>query len=215
MSAIISASILSADFTKLGEEIKRIIVAGSDWIHFDVMDGSFVDNISYGSPVLKSVKNCTGAPFDVHLMVVNPEKHIETFAKAGADNITFHLEAADNPAELIDKIHALGVSAGVSVKPKTPVEKVFELCPKADMILVMTVEPGYGGQGFISETLEKISALRRFCDENGYDIHIEVDGGIDANTAKLVKNAGADVLVSGSYLFKAENAEEAVESLKF
>ncbi len=214
MKTKISASILSADFGSLERELKRAESSGCDMIHFDVMDGHFVPNLSYGVPVLKSIRKYCGLLFDVHLMITDPMKFILPFKEAGADHITFHEEADCDPNEVIDKIHSLGITAGISIKPKTPVEAVFPYLEKLDMVLIMTVEPGFGGQGFIPETLEKISALRAEAERRGLRLDIEVDGGIGANTAPKVRAAGANVLVSGSYLFRSEDMPSAVESLR-
>lgn len=214
MDIKISASILSADFGRLADELRRAEAAGCDMIHFDVMDGHFVPNLSYGVPVLKSIRKYCSLPFDVHLMITDPLDYIDAFADAGADHITFHEEISEDPREVIKKIRSRGITAGISVKPNTPVESVYELIDLLDMVLVMTVEPGFGGQGFISHTLDKISALRREIERRGLKTDIEVDGGIDASTSVLVKNAGANVLVSGSYLFKAKDMAAAAKSLR-
>ncbi|MCD7847554.1 MAG: ribulose-phosphate 3-epimerase [Oscillospiraceae bacterium] len=210
METKISASILSADFGNLADELTRAEKAGCDMIHFDVMDGHFVPNISYGVPVLKSIRKYSELPFDVHLMISDPGAYLEPFAKAGADGITFHLEATANPVMIIEKIHALGLRAGVSIKPKTDVSLLYPLVGLMDMALIMTVEPGFGGQGFITETLGKIKALREYSS----DIDIEVDGGISDKTAHLVKEAGANILVSGSYLFRAADMASNCNLLK-
>lgn len=214
MDIKISASILSADFGRLADELRRAEAAGCDMIHFDVMDGHFVPNLSYGVPVLKSIRKYCALPFDVHLMITDPLDYIDAFADAGADHITFHEEISEDPREVIKKIRSRGITAGISVKPNTPVESVYELLDLLDMVLVMTVEPGFGGQGFISHTLDKISALRREIERRGLKTDIEVDGGIDASTSVLVKNAGANVLVSGSYLFKAKDMAAAAKALR-
>ena len=214
MDIKISASILSADFGRLADELRRAEAAGCDMIHFDVMDGHFVPNLSYGVPVLKSIRKYCALPFDVHLMITDPLDYIDAFADAGADHITFHEEISEDPREVIKKIRSRGITAGISVKPNTPVESVYELIDLLDMVLVMTVEPGFGGQGFISHTLDKISALRREIERRGLKTDIEVDGGIDASTSVLVKNAGANVLVSGSYLFKAKDMAAAAKALR-
>ena len=214
MDIKISASILSADFGRLADELRRAEAAGCDMIHFDVMDGHFVPNLSYGVPVLKSIRKYCALPFDVHLMITDPLDYIDAFADAGADHITFHEEISEDPREVIKKIRSRGITAGISVKPNTPVESVYELIDLLDMVLVMTVEPGFGGQGFISHTLDKISALRREIGRRGLKTDIEVDGGIDASTSVLVKNAGANVLVSGSYLFKAKDMAAAAKALR-
>ena len=214
MTTKVSASILSADFGNLENELKRAESSGCDLIHFDVMDGHFVPNLSYGVPVLKSIRQYCSLPFDVHLMITDPLKFIDAFADAGADHITFHNEIDSDPEEVIAKIRSKGLSVGISVKPHTPVDRIFHLLPKLDMVLIMTVEPGFGGQGFIPETLEKISALRAEIERQGLDVDIEVDGGIGYNTSPKVRAAGANVLVSGSYIFKSEDMPAAVASLR-
>ncbi|MCD7824146.1 MAG: ribulose-phosphate 3-epimerase [Oscillospiraceae bacterium] len=214
MKTKISASILSADFGHLSDELSRAEAAGCDMIHFDVMDGHFVANISYGVPVLKSIRKYSSLPFDVHLMISDPNAYIEPFAKAGADGITFHLEATANPVGIIEKIHSLGLRAGVSVKPKTDVSLLYPLVGVMDMALIMTVEPGFGGQGFIPETLAKIKALREYLSSENIDLDIEVDGGISDKTAYMVREAGANVLVSGSYLFRAADMASNCKLLK-
>lgn len=214
MKTLISASILSADFGFLSQEIKRAESSGCDMIHFDVMDGHFVPNLSYGVPVLKSIKKCTGLPFDVHLMISRPYDYIDAFADAGADIITFHHEAEGDDEDIIEKIRSRGIKAGISVKPHTPVSEIFPLIEKLDMVLVMTVEPGFGGQGFIDFTVDKIKELRQEADRRGIELDIEVDGGIAEKTAPIVKSAGANVLVSGSYLFKADDMAKNVGLLR-
>lgn len=210
---IVSASILSADFCNLGRDIKNAEDAGCEYIHFDVMDGMFVKNISYGLPVLKSVSGMTKSILDVHLMINDPIRYVKDFALNGADIITFHIEAEPDVLETIDIIHSCGKKAGLSVKPGTPAKELAPYLDKADMFLVMTVEPGFGGQGFISEMLDKIRELKAMMTEKGLEIPIEVDGGINESTAELVKNAGASVLVAGSYLFNAPDMRAAVKSL--
>ena len=214
MDTIISASILSADLCNLERDIKRAEKAGCDYIHFDVMDGVFVNNISYGIPVLKSVSKVTDIVLDVHLMIVDPIKYIRQFAESGADIITFHYEAGSDCGEVIDLIHSYGKKAGVSVKPNTPVSVLYPYLDKIDMVLVMTVEPGFGGQGFIPETLDKITELKGELDKRDMTVPIQVDGGINDKTASKVKENGASVLVAGSYLFGAEDMEEAVGALR-
>ena len=214
MNTKVSASILSADFGRLEYELKRSEEAGCDMIHFDVMDGHFVPNLSYGVPVLKSIRKYCRLPFDVHLMITDPLMYIEPFADAGADHITFHEEISGGKDAVISKIHSLGLTAGLSVRPKTPIERVFPYLDRLSMVLVMTVEPGFGGQGFIPETLEKISALRAEITRRGLSVDVEVDGGIGFNTSPKVRAAGANVLVSGSYLFKSEDMKAAVDALK-
>ena len=214
MNIQISASMLSADFGCLEAELKRVEQSGCDMIHFDVMDGHFVPNISYGVPVLKSIKKYSDLPFDVHLMITDPLFYAEPFAKAGADLITFHVEAVENTDEVIDKIHSLGLKAGISVKPKTPVSEIYPYLDKVEMVLVMTVEPGFGGQGFIYDTLDKIKELKQEIDKRGLSVDIEVDGGICDTPCELVREAGANILVSGSYLFNSKDMAKEVSILK-
>ncbi len=213
MKTLISASILSADFACLGSEIDRAVSHGCDMIHFDVMDGHFVPNISYGVPVLKSLKKCTDKPYDVHLMISDPLRYIKDFADAGADIITFHFEADSDVSATIKKIRECGCKVGISLKPATPAEDVYPYLGDIDMVLVMTVEPGFGGQSFMSDMLDKIAKIRAKANELSLDLDIEVDGGIDGKTAPLVKNAGANVLVSGSYLFNAKDFGDALALL--
>ena len=213
MKTKISASILSADFACLGSEIERAVSHGCDMIHFDVMDGHFVPNISYGVPVLKSLKKCTDKPYDVHLMISHPIDYVDAFANAGADIITFHLESESDVKATIKKIRECGCKVGISLKPGTPAEDVYPYLCDIDMVLVMTVEPGFGGQSFMSDMLDKISKVRTKASELSLDLDIEVDGGIDGTTAPLVKGSGANVLVSGSYLFKAKDIDAAIASL--
>lgn len=214
MENIVSASILSADFCNLGSDTKKAAAAGCGYIHFDIMDGVFVPNISYGFPVLKAVSAVTDRLMDVHLMITEPLRYIEVLASCGADIITIHTEAGSDISETIRKIHSCGKKAGVAVKPGTPAETLKPYLNEADMFLIMTVEPGFGGQGFIYEMTEKISAVKNMLEKIGRDVPIEVDGGINGDTAELVKKAGANVLVAGSYLFCAEDMRGAVEILK-
>lgn len=207
MKIKIAPSILSADFGRLNEEIKSV-EKYVDLIHVDVMDGHFVPNITIGAPVVAKMR--TKKPLDVHLMIENPEKYIEDFAKVGAAIITVHAEACKNLRGLLKKIRALGVKAGVSVKPKTPVSRIFGVLDEVDMVLVMTVEPGFGGQKFMEDMMMKVRALRA----KKKHLDIEVDGGINAETARIAVKAGANVLVAGNYIFAAKNRRKAIEGLR-
>jgi len=210
---IASASILSADFCNLGRDIERAEAAGCEYIHFDVMDGVFVPNISYGIPILKAVSKIVKGTLDVHLMIIDPIKYVKDFSDNGADIITFHSESESDVSETINAIHSCGKKAGLAIKPNTPVSDVEQYLDKIDMLLVMTVEPGFGGQGFISATLDKIAEAKKIIDSRGLNVPIQVDGGINAETAELVKKAGAEILVAGSYLFGTSDMDSAVEKL--
>ena len=214
MNTIVSASILSADICRLGDDLDKIKTSGCDHVHFDVMDGVFVNNISYGIPVLTAVRRHTDMFVDAHLMITDPLKYVKVFAESGADMISFHLESQSDPAKTIEAIKAHGKMAGIAIKPATPVADVLPYVKNADMVLVMTVEPGFGGQGFIYDTLDKIRELRAFIDKECPHVHIQVDGGINAETSALVREAGADILVAGSYLFKAEDMSAAAAAMR-
>lgn len=210
----IAPSILSADFTRLGEEINNVEKAGADMIHIDVMDGHFVPNITIGPLVVKACKKATKLPLDVHLMIENPDRYIPDFAKAGADIITIHAEASKNLFEDIELIKQNNAKPGVVVNPKTPIESVYEVLDKIDMILIMSVNPGFEGQKFMPEVLDKIRKLKKEIDNRGLIIDIEIDGGINETTAKEAINAGANILVAGSAIFYSDNYRESIQRLK-
>ena len=197
----LAPSILAADFGRIGEQVAEATVAGADYIHVDVMDGRFVPPITIGDEVVRAIRSYTSVPLDVHLMIESPESQIDNFAQAGADIITIHVEACTHLHRVVTRIKELGKRAGVSLNPATPLETITEILPFIDLALVMTVNPGYGGQAFISEMLDKIERLRQMLDEKGSKIEIEVDGGIDAQVAPQVVRAGARVLVAGSAIF--------------
>ena len=207
MEIIISPSILAADFNILGQQIKEVEKSGAKYLHIDVMDGMFVPSISFGMPVIRSIRKSTDLFFDVHLMIEEPLRYVEEFADCGADMITFHLEAAEGHVEeTIDRIHALGCKAGLSVKPATPVSSVEPYGEKLYMILIMTVEPGFGGQKYIESSTEKIRQMRQIVPEHGLETDIQVDGGITVDNVSVVKEAGANVIVAGSAVFKGDIA---------
>lgn len=210
----IAPSLLACDFSKLGEEAKKMKAAGADMLHIDVMDGHFVPNITLGAPIVKSLRAHCSMPFDVHLMISDPAFFIKDFDAAGASSITFHLEAVKDPAALIKQINNGGLPAAISLKPGTPAEAVFPYLDSVFMVLVMTVEPGFGGQSFMRDMLPKIAKIRTEMNRRGLDSYIQVDGGIDADTAKEAVNAGADVLVAGSYLFGSADPAKAIRELK-
>ncbi len=204
---ILSPSILSADFCRLGEQIKEVENAGAQYLHIDVMDGLFVPSISYGMPVIASVRKCSDIFFDVHLMIEKPERYVKEFADSGADLINFHIEATEDVPGTIEKIRALGKKVGITIKPATPAKAVEPYLALVDMILVMTVEPGFGGQKLIPECLDKVKEIRAMVTAQGLDLDIEVDGGIDATNVQLAVEAGANVIVAGSAVFKNDIAE--------
>lgn len=208
MKTIISPSILAADFNILGQQIQEIEKSGAEYLHIDVMDGVFVPSISFGMPVIASIRPGTKLFFDVHLMIVEPVRYVETFAQCGADMITFHLEASgERTAETIDRIHALGCKAGISIKPGTPVAALEPYIKQVDMVLVMTVEPGFGGQKYIGTSTEKIRETRRLLEQYGLQTDVQVDGGITAENVAAVKEAGANVIVAGSAVFRGNIGE--------
>lgn len=211
MKTIISPSILAADFANLEREIRHVEEAGADWLHIDVMDGHFVPNITVGMPVVASIKKITTLPLDVHLMIENPIRYIENFVAAGADMVTFHYEAADDVQKLIKTIKGLGAKAGISIKPGTPAKDIFKYLPMVDLILVMTVEPGFAGQSFLHDCAQKITEIKQVAPEN---LIIQVDGGINNVTGHICTSLGANCLVAGNYVYNHRDIVQAVQSLK-
>ncbi len=221
--SIIAPSLLSCDFANLQNEIQAVTEANADWLHVDVMDGHFVDNITIGPVVVKAIKRSAKIPLDVHLMIEKPEKYINQFIEAGSDYLTIHVESTDNPREVLKAIRVQNVKPGITLRPRTPVSEILPYLDEVNLVLVMTVEPGFGGQKFMSDQVEKISVLKKEIERRGLDIHIEVDGGINSETAKICREAGATAFVAGSYIFGAsktggkssvEAYKDAIESLR-
>ena len=210
----ISPSVLACDLSKLYDEVKSIEESGADMVHLDVMDGMFVTNMSFGMPVIEALRKKSKMVFDVHLMIAEPERYAKRFIDAGADILTFHLEACKDSAALLDEIRAAGIKSAISIKPATPAEAIFPLLEKCDMVLVMTVEPGYGGQSFMYDMLEKVKKIKAEIEKRGLNIDIQVDGGLNPETAKSAREAGANVIVAGSSVFKAADRREAIDALR-
>ena len=211
----IAPSILSANFAKMGEEVQSLERNGADLVHCDVMDGVFVNNITFGLKMVEDLRKITTLPLDCHLMIVHPEKYVERFAKAGADIITVHWEACqDNLKEVLELIKSTGVKCGAVINPDTPVEKIKEVIPLCDMVLVMSVFPGFGGQKFIPSALDKLREIRAMIDGLGKDIDLQIDGGVTEENVEIIKEAGANVIVAGSAVFKAEDRAEIISKLK-
>ena len=210
----ISPSVLAADLSNLACEVADIESAGADMVHLDVMDGMFVTNISFGLPVIASLRKKSNMIFDVHLMIESPERYASRFIEAGADILTFHLEACKDPSALLDDIRSQGVMAGISIKPNTPTESLYPFLESCDMVLIMTVEPGYGGQQLIPETLEKVRKIKAEIQKRGLNVEIQVDGGINADNARDAVDAGASILVAGSSVFKNRDRKAAIDALR-
>ncbi|MBO4961534.1 MAG: ribulose-phosphate 3-epimerase [Flavobacteriales bacterium] len=211
---LISPSLLSADFSHLGRDVEIMNASGADYLHIDIMDGVFVPNISYGMPVLDSINKCASKPLDVHLMIVEPERYIDRFVELGADILTIHAEATHHLHRAVQMIKAKGVQAGVSINPATPVSVLEDIICDVDWVLIMSVNPGFGGQKFIENTYAKIARLREMIEKSGSKARIEIDGGVNGDNASKLFDAGADMLVAGNYVFRHENPSRAIEILK-
>lgn len=211
---ILAPSLLAADFTRLGEQIRETQEAGAQYLHIDVMDGVFVPSISFGMPLIESIRPVSSQFFDVHLMIVHPEKYIEEFVRCGADGITFHLEAAQDPQSIIDQIHQCGAKVGISIKPGTALEEVFPYLKQIEMVLIMSVEPGFGGQAFMPGSYERIRQMREYIEENDLNVKIEVDGGVGKKNVREVMKAGADVFVAGSGVFRKNSISDNISKFQ-
>jgi ribulose-phosphate 3-epimerase len=214
MSHLVAPSILAADFSNLASEVEMINESSADWLHLDIMDGVFVPNISFGFPVIEAIRDLSEKPLDVHLMIIDPDRFLERFRDAGATNLTVHYETCPNLHRTVTEIRNLGMKAGVTLNPHSPVILLRDILPYIDMVLLMTVNPGYGGQTFIPGSINKIGELRSMIDEGGYDVLIEVDGGVDLQNAPVLVHAGVDVLVAGSTIFSSSDPIEVISRLR-